>query len=44
MNFPVTNGNEILAVYGNGTTGIYEKHNYSYPNGKSGYLIIEYTK
>lgn len=44
MNFPVTNGNEILAVYGNGTTGVYEKHNYSYPNGKSGYLIIEYTK
>ena len=44
MNFPVTNGNEILAVYGNGTTGIYEKHNYSYPNGKSSYLIIEYTK
>lgn len=44
MNFPVTSGNEILAVYGNGTTGVYEKHNYSYPNGKSGYLIIEYTK
>ena len=44
MNFPVTSGNEILAVYGNGTTGVYEKHNYSYPNGKIGYLIIEYTK
>ena len=42
--FPFTSGSEILAVYGDGTTGVYEKHNYSYPNGKSGYLIIEYTK
>lgn len=44
MPFPTTNGNEVLSVYGNGTTGFYEKHNYEYPGGKSGYLIIEYTK
>ena len=24
--------------------GIYEKHNYAYPSGKKGYLIVEYTK
>ncbi|MDY3777650.1 MAG: hypothetical protein SOZ53_02170, partial [Candidatus Onthovivens sp.] len=44
MNFPVTSGSEVLSVYGNSTTGFYEKHNYSYPAGKKGYLIVEYTK
>ena len=44
MNFPVTSGNEVISVYGNGRTGFYEKHNYTYPNNKKGYLIVEYTK
>ena len=24
--------------------GIYEEHNYTYPNGWEGYMVVEYTK
>ena len=41
---PVVNGSENLMLYGNSSSGFYEKHNYSYPGGKKGYLIVEYTK
>lgn len=41
---PVVNGSENLMLYGNSSSGFYEKHNYSYPGGKKGYLLVEYTK
>ncbi len=31
-------------LYGNSSSGFYEKHNYSYPGGKKGYLLVEYTR
>lgn len=41
---PVGNGSESLMLYGNSSSGFYEQHNYSYPGGKKGYLLVEYTK
>lgn len=41
---PVVNGSESLMLYGNSSSGFYEKHNYAYPGGKKGYLLVEYTK
>lgn len=41
---PAFNGSENLLLYGNSESGIYEKHNYAYPGGKNGYIIVEYTK
>lgn len=41
---PVVNGSENLMLYGNSSSGFYEKHNYSYPGGKKAYLLVEYTK
>lgn len=41
---PAVNGSENLMLYGNSSSGFYEKHNYAYPGGKKGYLLVEYTK